>query len=424
MKSTIFIQIASYRDPELVPTLDNMFANAKRPKSIKVCIAYQYCDTDIFHKDIDKYRNDDRVILLEIPYKSTKGTCWARNLIQQNYNGEAYTLQLDSHHRFVKNWDDICINMIRQLQDKGYPKPLLTAYLPSYEPDNDPDGRQKEPWWMTFDRFTPEGVIFFLPASIIGWENMTEPLKARFYSAHFCFTLGKFAEEVQHDPDYYFHGEEISIAVRAFTHGYDLFHPHKLVCWHEYTRRGRPKQWDDNQNWVHLDRSSLNKNRILFGMDGYKGDEFNFGRYGFGNERSLRDYEEYAGIHFSTRGIQPETRGNQYPPNPKYDTEEDFLNSFEHIFRHCIDVYPEQVVETDYTFWAVIFEAEDGSEIYRQDAQVDEIERMKNDPDGYYKVWREFHYIGIPYKWVVWTYSQSKGWCERLEGYLPQAIKV
>jgi hypothetical protein len=85
---------------------------------------------------------------------------------------------------------------------------------------------------MVFDRFIPEGAVFFLPSSIPNWETLTEPIPSRFYSAHFCFTLGQFTKEVSHDPEFYFHGEEISIAVRAFTHGYDLFHPHKLVIWH------------------------------------------------------------------------------------------------------------------------------------------------------------------------------------------------
>ena len=79
--------------------------------------------------------------------------------------------------------------------------------------------------------------------------HVNEPVKARFYSAHFAFTLGIFCKEVQHDPLFYFHGEEITIGVRAFTWGYNLFHPHKVLAWHEYTRQGRTKHWDDDKNW-------------------------------------------------------------------------------------------------------------------------------------------------------------------------------
>jgi mannose-6-phosphate isomerase-like protein (cupin superfamily) len=31
----------------------------------------------------------------------SKGLCWARSEIQKLYEGEDYTLELDSHHRFA-----------------------------------------------------------------------------------------------------------------------------------------------------------------------------------------------------------------------------------------------------------------------------------------------------------------------------------
>ena len=137
---------------------------------------------------------------------------------------------------------------------------------------------------MNFDRFIPEGAVFFLPAAIDNFNDWAEPIPARFYSAHFCFTLGQFCLEVPHDPNYYFHGEEISIAVRAYTWGYDLFHPHKIVAWHEYTRKGRRKQWDDDNKWVTRNLECHKRNRKLFEMDGEVKD-IDFGVYDFGTVR-------------------------------------------------------------------------------------------------------------------------------------------
>jgi hypothetical protein len=321
--------------------------------------------------------------------------------------------------RFEKNWDEICINMITDLQAKGHTKPLLTGYVPSFDPDNDPASRVKEPWRMVFDRFIPEGAIFFLPEVIPGHKNLRRPVTARFYSAHFCFTLGQFAKEVQHDPLYYFHGEEISIAVRAYTHGYDLFHPHKIVCWHEYTRKGRTKQWDDDKAWVDKNTSSHKRNRKLFSMDGEVYNPEEFGIFSFGTERTLKDYEKYSGISFGKRAIQQYTINKQDPPNPyNYETEEEWENSFSRVFKHCIDVGFSQVPETDYDFWVVAFHNEKDETIFRKDADINEINRMKMDPDGYCKVWREFQTADQPKYWVVWPYSKSKGWCDRITGNL------
>ena len=413
---TIFIQVASYRDPQLIPTIESALENAKKPKNLVFGIARQYHSEDGFD-NLDKYRKDKRFRILDIPYLEAKGACWARNQIQQLYSGETYTLQIDSHMRFEKNWDDEMIKMIKQLQKKGHKKPLLTGYVSSFNPDNDPQERIKEPWRMVFDRFIPEGAVFFLPETIPGWQDLKEPITSRFYSAHYCFTLGEFAVEVQHDPEYYFHGEEISIAARAYTHGYDLFHPHKVLIWHEYTRRGRTKQWDDDKDWGNRNNHCHKKNRSLFGMDGEE--PMDHGKYGFGTVRTLKDYEKYSGLLFEKRAIQQETLDKKYPPNTyNFKNEEDWKNSFLTIFKHCIDVGYHQVPEDDYDFWAVAFHDEKDETIYRKDADQDEIKRMKNDPDGYCKVWREFNMTSKPKYWVVWPHSISKGWGERITGTL------
>jgi len=412
----IFIQVASYRDPQLIPTIKSALENAKRPENLVFGIARQYHRDDNFD-NLDEYRDDERFRIIDIPYYESRGACWARNQIQQLYDKENYTLQIDSHMRFAQDWDDEMIRMIKQLQKKGYKKPLLTGYVSSFDPDNDPSLRVNEPWRMAFDRFIPEGAVFFLPETIPGWQNLTEPVTARFYSAHFCFTLGKFAKEVQHDPEFYFHGEEISIAARAYTHGYDLFHPHKVLIWHEYTRKGRTKQWDDDKQWVDKNNFAHKKNRSLFGMDGEE--NMNHGKYGFGKVRSLRDYEKYSGLLFSKRAVQQYTLDKGYPPNPNnFNSEEEWLKSFTSVFKHCIDIGFTQVPEKDYDFWVVAFHNEMDETIYRQDADKGEVDRMLRDPDGYCKVWREFLTDSKPKYWVVWPHSESKGWCDRITGNL------
>jgi hypothetical protein len=320
--------------------------------------------------------------------------------------------------RFEKDWDETLIKMVKELQKDGFKKPLLTGYVSSFDPENDPAGRAQDAWRMVFDRFIPEGAVFFLPETIPGWREMTKPITSRFYSAHFCFTLGQFSHEVQHNPEYYFHGEEISIAARAYTWGYDLFHPHIPVVYHEYTRKGRTKQWDDDKTWGQKNTHSHLTNRKLFGMDG-ETQEGHDGPYGFGSVRSLRDYEKYAGILFGKRSVQKETLDKEYPPNTyNFETEEEWINSFSQIFKHCIDIGLSQVPETDYDFWVVAFHKENGETLFRKDVDKNEIIRLKGDKDGYCKIWREFLTTEKPSYWVVWPHSESKGWCDKIEGKL------
>jgi hypothetical protein len=413
---TIFIQIASYRDPQLLLTIKDCLDKAKYPENLRFGIGWQHHPDDSWD-NLNEYINDNRFKILDIDYRDSQGVCWARNLVQSLYANEKYTLQLDSHHRFVEGWDEILVEMLTGLQSDGYTKPLITAYIPSFNPDKDPAERVQEPWKMTFDRYIPEGAVFFLPTNFnTEIESLDKPLLARFYSAHFAFTIGQFCKEVKHDPYYYFHGEEINIAVRAFTHGYDLFYPNKVICWHEYTRRGRSKQWDDINDWGVRNNNCHLRNRKLFQMDNHIKD-IDFGIYDFGTQRSLKDYEKYAGMQFSTRGITQDVLDHKPPKLENMNiSDEEFEKQLIHIFKHCIDIGYHQVPENDYDFWAVAFKDENGQDMYRQDVDPQEIEHMRNDPDGYCKIWRSFETKVRPSSWLVWPHSISKGWAESITG--------
>lgn len=448
-KDTIFVQIASYRDPQLIPTIIDLILQAKHSENLTIGICWQNCNDDetidIFLDNgfvvenystngefdvIEMTLNGTLLKVIDVPHHESKGACWARHSIQQLYNKEKYTLQLDSHHRFVEDWDITSIEMLESLRSKKCKKPLLTGYIPSFDPDNDPKGRTQEAWEMGFDRFIPEGAVFFIPQKIENWTELNKPVNARFYSAHFCFTDGIFAEEVQHDPEYFFHGEEISIAVRAYTHGYDLFHPHRIIAWHEYTRKNRTKIWDDHTSdikneglieldWLERNNSCHKRNRILFGMDGEDPAQIDFGKYGFGDKRTLREYEEYAGISFEYRGVQQDTLDKKNPPNLfEYETEEEWKDSFalSNDIRILIN-HSDIGGHKKYKFIYVGVHNSDDKEIYRKDLDSKEI-------TNYYKngEWIDYQLIfltsEVPSTYTIWPVISDKNgkdvWLEKI----------
>jgi hypothetical protein len=145
----IFIQIASYRDTELLPTIRDCIARASQPGNLTFGICWQR-DTE---ESLGEFVNDPRFKIFETTFERSQGTCWARSKTQELYNNEKFTLQIDSHHRFVENWDNILINMLTELQENGYKKPVLTSYAPVYDPLNDPDGREIKPLRISFNGF-------------------------------------------------------------------------------------------------------------------------------------------------------------------------------------------------------------------------------------------------------------------------------
>lgn len=408
-KSTVYIQIAAYRDPELLNTIHNCLETAEYPENLRFSIAWQRSPYDEWDT-LEQYKNDTRFRILDIDYRDAKGPCWARHKLNKMYNDERYTLQIDSHHRFSKHWDSVLINMLESLRSNACPKPVLSTYLPSFDPKQ--NTFTATPWIMEFQRFAPEGPVHFLPHNINDWEKLTSPISARFISGHFIFADGRFCREVEYDPTYYFHGEEINLSVRAYMAGYDVFAPHIPIIWHEYTRNDKKKHWDDHVNWTSLENASHAHNKEVFGIDNIVTSKLLTK-----NARTLREYEMYAGLEFKTRRVHVDTLSRKLPPISL--REEEFVNGLVNYHNLCIDVYRPSFTENDYNVWAIAFEDKNGNEIYRGDASAQEIKQLLSVPesvDKFVHIWRNFHSDTIPVKWIVWPHSQSKGWTERLVG--------
>ncbi|APA90021.1 hypothetical protein BJG93_31870 (plasmid) [Paraburkholderia sprentiae WSM5005] len=341
LPNSIFVQIASYRDPQLIPTLLDFIHQARKPDLLRIVVCWQHAPDEtigqFWQQGFGKWRTEQtgswtiqhlnyggaKIELIDVPHMMSQGACWARNLLQQRYGGERYTLQLDSHHRFVDGWDTLVIDMLESLRDES-PKPVLTTYLPMFDPENHDVRKGDEPRLLAYSSFSKDGVVVFRSKKLSDWRMRTRPVRTRFFSAHFAFADGHFAEAVQHDPHYFFLGEEISIAVRAFTHGYDLYCPHRLIAWHEYKRSYRVKIWNDHTQeakergdveapWTERNQRSFQRNRALLGVDGETLPQRDFGKYGLGAERTLADYEAYAGICFALRGIQKSVLNDEVP---------------------------------------------------------------------------------------------------------------
>jgi hypothetical protein len=406
----IFVQIAAYRDPELLPTIADCLARAARPERLSFGVCWQRDESEC----LGAYARDPRFRIIELDYRRARGPCWARHRIQQLYAGEPYTLHLDSHHRFVDGWDELCLDMLHELQSAGVARPLLTSYAPVYQPENDPAGREQVPYRVRFRNFTTEGIVEVLPETIDDFMTRTEPLPARFFSAHFAFTLGRFCHDVPHDPKLYFFGEEPTLAVRAFTHGYDLFHPHRMVLWHHYGRTAFPKHWGDHGQWHFHDWRSLQRVRQLLGIDG-TACETDFGPYGLGALRSLRDYEVYAGIHYGLRGVSDHAIDNRPPPEP--DARADDPNWSARFVREQavrVRLAPDDIPAgvDDFDFWYVGAHSAAGVELFRNDlhhADLDEFLRGAPHERTY-----RIHSPQFVDTWTVWPHSASRGWLEKI----------
>ncbi len=416
----IFVQIASYRDPELVPTIKECISKAKYPERLTFGICWQHSEEDEWD-NLDEYKDNPSFTIMDVPWNESKGLCWARHHIQKMYKGEDYTLQIDSHHRFLQDWDEILIDMMSLT---GSPKPILTSYAGMYDPKENKLLNQ-DPYKMVPDRFTPTGTILFYPHSIENWEQLEKPIPARFVSGHFFFTLGKHCEEYHYDPNIYFAGDEISLSIRSYTLGYDLFHPHRLVIWHEYTREGRTKHWTDFNNetkdaglvekpWWEMDNDSKRRLRHMLQEED---NNIDLEEYGLGTVRTHHDYEMYAGIDFANRKLHPNATKGLNPPTLNENDEWNWIENTEEVYNLTLDwtsrwndISKQTNCTCKFQFIYLGIEDEKGDVLFRQDSTDENYLSGTNT-----NIFVTFKSLTKPNKLILWPYAKEQGWLERVD---------
>jgi len=295
----IFVQIASYRDPECQWTVKDLFEKARFPENIFVGICWQYSpehDDDCFIEP-SPYPENTRILKFEA--QESEGVCWARYQAQKLYQGEEYVLMIDSHMRFIDDWD---VELIKELSLCASEKSFLSSYPPGYTPPN----KLKEnprPTVLRAKQFNEYGDIRFdgeaLPL------DPEVPLRGAFLAAGFIFAKGNLVTDVPYDPYLYFNQEEICFAARAFTHGWDAYSATKTFIYHWYNTSSdkRRLHWEDNKDWSKMQtRSKQRYNYLLCHIKPENPDNLvELENYNLGTVRSLAEFEEFSGLDFTLK---------------------------------------------------------------------------------------------------------------------------
>jgi [Skp1-protein]-hydroxyproline N-acetylglucosaminyltransferase len=332
--NTIFVSIASYRDNVCTKTVESLYEMADNPNRVFIGLCQQNNkneDPECITDDIrNKYSNNIRII--RIPYFDAKGPTWARYLCSTLWDGEEYYFQIDSHTKFIKSWDTICINMINLIINCGLSlKPVISHYPKEYEAyeNYNPNEKNNVPR-MCKSFFNKRDMLSFMGAEIINTNNI--PYNTPYLASGMFFCKSSFLNELPYDPnlDYLFVGEEILHSIRFYTNGWDIYTPTENIIFHEYERKDKPKIWTDNP--YYSDLPAFNKVKYYIGLieekekdnlDKHIGN--NLDKYGLGTVRSLEDYYRFTGIDIVNKKVYT----NFCKENNKAN-EDDIYNSNEH----------------------------------------------------------------------------------------------
>lgn len=309
----IFVAIAAYEDPLLAWTINHAWEQASRPDCLTFGVVEQAVLTLPECKGGDYLRQvpwRESMRYLGFHPRFARGPCWARNIGFSLYGGEDFVLQIDSHMYFEKGWDDTLIEQAWAWQRATRnPRVMLSTY---------PNGFTLDHGIPTLSP-TVEGVIVLQPKPQEHLQNehpvmmfhgvpvpSTQPIAGCHIGAGCLFASGSLVQEVPYDPWLYFHGEEQNMAVRAWTHGYDIVHPLRMPIYHYYKQPDHQaavhwRESDDAQRterWWELERKAQNRLADLLYHQNIQG------AYGLGERRTLAEFAQFSGIDYTQRHLR------------------------------------------------------------------------------------------------------------------------
>jgi hypothetical protein len=276
---------------------------------------------------VDQNRGDQRGQVDALPFRKqiryvhvdildTLGVCWARNIAFSLYNEEDFLLQIDSHTLFEQGWDSRLLEQFAGLRSRSE-RPIISTYPYGFEFDDEDHPVAKVRADRTVlvlrphpdTRLTEESCVLRFRAEHVTSEV---PLAGCSLAGGFLFTAGAFIEEIPYDPFLYFHGEEQSLAIRAYTRGWDIFHPKHIPLYHLYKR---PNTEHLEHHWHKsvegdraLDYATLKKRAIHRLNRIFYGDGMTHSPYGLGSVRPMEHFIEFSGIDYRNRVIREPNR--------------------------------------------------------------------------------------------------------------------
>jgi len=290
----IFCSIASYRDKQCPLTVKSMIEKAKYPDKLVICICQQNKeeeDTDCYHE----YANTKaKINIIRLKDKDARGPCWARYLIQQEWRGEEYFLQIDSHMRFMQDWDYHCLNNLKLLPEKS----CLTNYPSNFNLEKgvpDKENQLRGGLFIVNKESSDFDGFFRVNSDFV--QHLNEPSVAHGWGACFSFSKSNIIHDAPYDPytPFLFFGEEMDIWSRMFTNGWFVYAPTHPICFTSFDRAYRPTFWE-NPDQAHGEYLSRLRLYYRFGYLKNIPEELKIGieHYNLGKVKTWNEFLKYS----------------------------------------------------------------------------------------------------------------------------------
>ena len=240
---SICVSIASYRDPQLEATVRSCIDNATHKDDISFSIVSQADDDE--HPDL----SFADCFYYKFHYSLSRGVCWARAIANHAISAD-FILQIDSHTRFNPGWDEYVTGAWGNATQFWGERIILTQYLDEFELDGSKTTYKPNKHKLKTSPYWDDGRVG------IGkdWDRVENTVSGDevFYMAGGCsFAPTSIWDEIPYDRDIYFSGEEMTMALRAYSRGIRLINFGYNFAYSLYTRENRRLHWEDHDTDAH-----------------------------------------------------------------------------------------------------------------------------------------------------------------------------
>jgi len=383
---SIFVQIVSYKNFDVVPTVRNCIEKAKDKMGLYFGITLQQ------DEDVPSELSHERIKVVKVPFRESKGHGWARRQAQDLYSGQDYTIQVEAGSRFADNWDEELINTLNSLGERA----IITNYANKFDINTGNPEVQEYAFKPAVYSYSDVPVTWANPM-----KGVQSVVKGRWISDHFFFAKGFHCNEVKHDPEIYYSDIESSLTLKSFCAGFDIYHHNKPLIWRDYTNR--PMNWQDDSDWWAKDEEGKKKFRDLSEVRTSE----------LPGTRSLRDFELYSGIDFKNKRLQKTTVNGTDPPCA-YQNEDQWNKDYMKDYSIVVSWDVNEIEKSDdYDYWYFSVEDDTDFTIFRQDLRVDRDADVLNFKVNYKKIFFKATDGRVPTKICVWPVSKTKGWLKK-----------
>lgn len=302
--SKICVQIPAYNDTELIRTMEGCLANASNPDRITFAVCYQGDNKE----QLDKVKAFKNCRVKHVPEAEVAGTCAARYECNKLLEDEEYVLHIDGHMMFSRFWD---VAAIQQWKDCNDEKAVISCYSPNSvdyfdEPITSDKLILKQPngRYTNATHFENDEVKVRLCAIKTFDDGEIRPRRGIFVCGHCTFAKSELDREVPFDPHMYFTGDEMSMSVRYFTHGYNVYNFAFRMIYHLYYRSDVVEKKKNvkldrfNTTNAHSCGNRNNESRRMEQLYEVADHGIDLGEFGNGTVRTMKEFTEFSGIDF------------------------------------------------------------------------------------------------------------------------------